>query len=747
MNHVFKYEISDPGVLIGCCTLDDFLQRLRNIKNDNKLFVQHGLEALVEVISVYCGIFNEYEVKPDDGLMIQAIGNKDTGVGVYYYEDPSILLTANRHDLTKFWGNAQMHYCLRKCAIFTNTAGVHEDTQKHFFQSPIISAQFFGKIDLEKLINDNLGFWDHFRSSLCIASARLVVKKLRKHQQEAVEKCKLHASQSLDDPRIKGKVICPTGTGKTLIEAELIFDTIEKDPTAVCVIASPRIVLTYQLLEEISTYFASKKKSAIYFNLNSGRLGKLAENIKKKMKENGLLSNIQIPSSTKASKIKEYYEQAKKDGLPLIVGATYQSAYKLIKANVPIAILIGDECHNLVIKVDEKQKRSKIHFKKEFHKINADKEFFFTATPVKDRKKSTITSNTHVRHWGMQNRNLFGKVVYRTFPTKMIETGEVIPPYVHVVEVEEYKLKNVDQNVETIQDNLASLVSILETSFVEHRKKIKEESCDKDAIGAKLLVTCKGQKAFASFFEQEQGHFKSKAMRDFINNNPGVNLYGISTGSGAFIYENGNFTHHQPTGSSYKEKFMLAIKTAGDQQNALILHINMISEGVDVPGITGVMSYRKLGLVRRNQTIGRAMRLCDIDRRKIYAEPPEILPKEFKIFQKMVKPRCWVIVPTFSQETVQAAKDIARMVKRLRKYYGTPTSWFYSKDKQGRMVDFTSQPGTVPEKSGLELGVQHHLEEPDYLRARKKFQQALKENPKAAQQMLWQCQTINIKKN
>jgi len=153
MKHVFQYEVAEyPSVLDGCLTLEDYIQRLRGVSDhvdgdkeskETKTFLQHGLEALVEVVAIHCGMFQEYEVIPDDGLMVKGIANKDTAIGIYYYDKPDVPLTANRHNLNMFWGNAQMHYLLSKCVIFTNTVGVDEGTRARFFESPIISAKFF----------------------------------------------------------------------------------------------------------------------------------------------------------------------------------------------------------------------------------------------------------------------------------------------------------------------------------------------------------------------------------------------------------------------------------------------------------------------------------------------------------------------------------------------------------------------------------------------------------------------------
>jgi hypothetical protein len=55
-----------------------------------------------------------------------------------------------------------------------------------------------------------------------------------------------------------------------------------------------------------------------------------------------------------------------------------------------------------------------------------------------------------------------------------------------------------------------------------------------------------------------------------------------------------------------RDSFLEKLRNA---KNALIFHYDILSEGIDVPGITGVCLMRNLGLAKLLQTIGRAVRL------------------------------------------------------------------------------------------------------------------------------------------
>ena len=82
----------------------------------------------------------------------------------------------------------------------------------------------------------------------------------------------------------------------------------------------------------------------------------------------------------------------------------------------------------------------------------------------------------------------------------------------------------------------------------------------------------------------------------------------------------------QINGDEVKRKqFMQDLKSC---ENALIFHFDILSEGIDVDGITGVAIMRNMGLSKLLQTIGRAIRLYKPDPSK--------------------KPQAWISVPVIN---------------------------------------------------------------------------------------------------
>ena len=82
------------------------------------------------------------------------------------------------------------------------------------------------------------------------------------HQLEVLEVLKSNA---------KGKIILPTGTGKTWIQAlDLANRITEKNEFSVYVVVAPRIMLSYQLLNENKKIMYPRGIDARYLCVHSG---------------------------------------------------------------------------------------------------------------------------------------------------------------------------------------------------------------------------------------------------------------------------------------------------------------------------------------------------------------------------------------------------------------------------------------------------------------------------------------------
>jgi type I site-specific restriction endonuclease len=137
--------------------------------------------------------------------------------------------------------------------------------------------------------------------------------------------------------------------------------------------------------------------------------------------------------------------------------------------------------------------------------------------------------------------------------------------------------------------------------------------------------------------------------------------------------------------------FLSRLRNLKDYDEALILHIDILTEGIDVPGITGVMIMNDLGPAKFLQTLGRATRLYPGDRARLYKS--EMVPSDLDEF---VKPYAWVIVPSYGEIGDDLRATIVEMVVNLRTFGFIPSEDVVTKLLRGSQLP--EQIGTINQK-------------------------------------------------
>ena len=56
-----------------------------------------------------------------------------------------------------------------------------------------------------------------------------------------------------------------------------------------------------------------------------------------------------------------------------------------------------------------------------------------------------------------------------------------------------------------------------------------------------------------------------------------------------------------------------------DNEDAILFHYDILTEGIDLPAITGVLPLRDLPLIKLIQNVGRSVRLLKEDRENLYS--------------------------------------------------------------------------------------------------------------------------------
>lgn len=454
-----------------------------------------------------------------------------------------------------------------------------------------------------------------------------MLENLYDYQREAVK---------ATDESNKGIVCMPTGTGKTFVQAAVIAKEIAKNKGkfGVYVINAPRIMLSYQLLKEVYTFLMNSGIDARYMSVHSGGQVDLQDleaiRIDANYNEGTNIQFAEIESGTSPVLIREFTQKAKDGDLPLVIFSTYNSAERINDAipHTKIEIVMNDEAQYLV----QEQFHDIIHI------LNTKRCYFFTAT--------TIHTPSDTGR-GMNNSESYGEIIFEMTPRQAIDLGKMVRPRMHFVIPP-------SGSTYTKDDFESSLGKIISEAFAQHNYAIGQFS------KAKMLVSVKGVGDIQKFFE-------SREYKGLVRT--GVKIYAVASDERIGNNINGERVN--------RREFLNRLKEDGKNptQEIIILHYDILAEGIDVPGITGIMPLRTLGKAKFLQTFGRAARL-DIEDRSLI-EKGKIKPNELS---EMNKPYAWVIVPTIIHEDADSKEHIGNLITELRSYGFNPSEDIVSTD-------------------------------------------------------------------
>lgn len=447
------------------------------------------------------------------------------------------------------------------------------------------------------------------------------MKQLRDYQSESV-KVSLKSK--------KGIVCLPTGSGKTAIQAGILIEDMKKSKGhKVYLVLAPRIVLSYQLMKE---YFRDINDEGLQFWYAGVHSGGSADVREFEDARNGDIQFQDIQITTNSGTLRGEIEKAKDRDLPIIIFGTYHSADRatLSMGSTPFDTVICDEAHYLVS--DQFEDLVKVDG------LKSKRIIFFTAT------MQVTSSNTGK---GMNNEERFGKVLLKRTPREMIDAGFMVRPRMHIIKFDH------DLDGEGLIRNAGKVV---EEAFVQHEYIARRTG--------KILVTVTGVPMMKAIIA-------SKEIAS-LRKRRGVSVYSVASNP-----EIGN----DIDGVKYtRQGFLSRLQEDGKNpsKEMIILHIDILTEGIDVPGITGILPFRSLKKSKFIQTLGRAARISFDDLESF--QSGEYTHNDLN---EMMKPYSWVMVPDVEGE--DSAQDVMNLVNELRTYGFSPTEDIFITNEKGQM--------------------------------------------------------------
>ena len=273
-------------------------------------------------------------------------------------------------------------------------------------------------------------------------------------------------------------------------------------------------------------------------------------------------------SSTNPDKIALFNNTARTAGESCIIFTTYHSLGRVVDSGIDISTIYFDEAHNGT---------AKGFFVAVYATAQiAKRRYYFTATPKTGRGQSLAR--------GMNNTDVYGNTLCNVPAQELIEAGAIVPP--KIVPFETNRVRNKHNAHEVDADNLKDMFEQLD---VFQKPKVLVS-----APSSKVLGNMLGQTDILEYFK-----------------NKGYDVMHITSKFGAVI--NGTKVG--------REQFFQTLQDWGadDSKQFVIFHYSILSEGINVPGLTHTIMLRNLPIIEMAQTIGRVIRVHKDDRADVAA--------------------------------------------------------------------------------------------------------------------------------
>lgn len=463
---------------------------------------------------------------------------------------------------------------------------------------------------------------------------------------------------------IKGIICQPTGAGKTDIEIWSILEEIKSRNYGfcVCVLIGPKIILMQQHRKDVSNSLIpqmSGNGEIKFLAVHSG--SEDSTEFDEECSEYGL-AELGLENTTSSNVIIKEIQSAQQFNYPIILLSTYHSANRIITAlaelELKAAIVNHDEAHHLGGEESNGQFSS---LPQEFEQV-CEKQFFFTATPVRTKSKNGT---------GMDNAK-FGGLIEDAYykPANAIIDGYILRPRVMLISVDGEKPKADKNTNEFLDDKNLADISALIDGFDALRKSHDGK------IAPKLLCTMRGRKHL-------RGITSSERFKEYCSLRPNLHTFEIISGHSQYTWGGAVLD-----GRHVKERKEFLTKlneiTSNPLNEVIIFHYDILTEGIDISGITGVMLFRQLNKTKLIQLLGRAARIYTVkDKSKYGMDDNSRICREFQEtgilktgedfdHNKWVKPYAWIIIPTYGELGEDLSCFTYDMIEELRSFNFDP---------------------------------------------------------------------------
>lgn len=453
-------------------------------------------------------------------------------------------------------------------------------------------------------------------------------------------------------PASIGQGIDPTGMGKSMI-ANSVCALIASESTAPCVFtfSSPTKVLGSQLLiETMIVMAASGIKKVGYLVVNSDIQPVVNRKTRRFLEKTLGMEIVVERNTTSPILINDAIKRNKSAGYHTVISATYHSTERVLEAchigGYKIDCHINDEPQKLV--TDQfKQLAEELKDGYETDEVDMDK-FSANIKRYADRVYSVTATPKHTfadDGIGMQNIERFGPVLHEMSEKECYALGRKVPPRIA-------RMCGLNFQITSAQ----SMGVFVRKTYEQFAKKWKT---------AKILFDTKGTAQIKWFMESGE---KDKMIEN------GVNVAHCDSKNGYWINDE---TFNDA--SAWKA----ALNDLDEDMPLICLHVEMLVEGLDVPGFNSLMMMKTRTQSALKQLIGRIQRLVGVDRDMVgYGKnysPMDLMDKT--VAQNFEKAFALVAFNEYDKDIGAYLKTIVNL---MRKEYGfTAEELAEFSDKEG----------------------------------------------------------------